>query len=138
MPSLKLTKTSAAETRHCQTATVPTAGLYTFSAYVKNTAALASGKLFLRIRSGSTVYESRPVTDTTVAFHTDSAADGWDRLYVTANLPAGSVTLELVSTAPSGSAWFSCPQLETGSIASHVNLNCAPQMDFWPHENGHI
>ncbi len=122
MPSLKLTKTSAAETRHCQTATVPAAGLYTFSAYVKNTAALASGKLFLRIRSGSTVYESRPVTGTTAAFHTDSAADGWDRLYVTANLPAGSVTLELVSTAPSGSAWFSCPQLETGSIANHVNL----------------
>ncbi len=54
--------------------------------------------------------------------NTDSAADGWDRLYVTANLPAGSVTLELVSTAPSGSAWFSCPQLETGSIANHVNL----------------
>lgn len=122
MPSLKLTKTSAAETRHCQTATVPAAGLYTFSAYVKNTAALASGKLFLRIRSGSTVYESRPVTGATAAFHTDSAADGWDRLYVTANLPAGSVTLELVSTAPSGSAWFSCPQLETGSIANHVNL----------------
>ena len=122
MPSLKLTKTSAAETRHCQTATVPAAGLYTFSAYVKNTAALASGKLFLRIRSGSTVYESRPVTGTTAAFHTDSAADGWDRLYVTANLPAGSATLELVSTAPSGSAWFSCPQLETGSIANHVNL----------------
>ena len=44
MPSLKLTKTSAAETRHCQTATVPAAGLYTFSAYVKNAAALASGK----------------------------------------------------------------------------------------------
>lgn len=122
MPSLKLTKTSAAETRHCQTAIVPAAGLYTFSAYVKNAAALASGKLFLRIRSGSMVYESRPVTDTTAAFHTDSAADGWDRLYVTANLPAGSVTLELVSTAPSGSAWFSCPQLETGSIANHVNL----------------
>lgn len=122
MPSLKLTKASSAETRHCQTITVSDPGLHTFSAYVKNTAALAAGGLFLRIRSGDTVYESRPVTEVTAPFNTDSAADGWDRLYVTANLPAGSVTLELVSTAPSGSAWFSCPQLETGSIANHVNL----------------
>ena len=122
MPSLKLTKTSAAETRHCQTITVSDPGLHTFSAYVKNTAALAAGGLFLRIRSGDTVYESRPVTEVTAPFNTDSAADGWDRLYVTANLPAGSVTLELVSTASSGSAWFSCPQPETGSIANHVNL----------------
>ena len=50
------------------------------------------------------------------------AVRGRYRLYVTANLPAGGVTLELVSTAPSGSAWFSCPQMETGSIANHVNL----------------
>ena len=122
MPSLKMTKTSAAETRHYQTVAVPAAGQYTFSSYVKNTAALASGSLFLRIRSGGSVWESRKLTGITAAYNTDSAADGWDRLYVTANLPAGSVTLELVSTASSGSAWFSCPQLETGSIANHVNL----------------
>lgn len=123
MPSVKITKTSAAETRHCQTVSVPAAGKYTFSAYVKNTAALASGKLFLRIRSGSKVFESRGVTGLTAAFNTDSAADGWDRLYVTADITAaGSITLELVSTAPSGSAWFACPQLEAGSVANRVNL----------------
>lgn len=121
MPSLKITKTAATETRHTQTVTIPTAGDYTFSAYVKVTAALTGG-LFVRIRSGNSVYASRIVNQITAAHNTDSAADGWDRVYVSANLPAGSATVELVSTATTGSAWFACPQLEAGKIANHVNL----------------
>ena len=89
---------------------------------VKNMAALASGGLFLRIRSGSSVWESRKITSTTAAYNTDSAANGWERLYVTANLPAGSATVELVSTASSGSAWFACPQMERGSVPNRANL----------------
>ena len=123
LQSVKITKTAAAETKHVQTVPVPAAGKYTFSAFVKNTAALASGGLFLRLRIGGSVYESRPVTGTTAVFNTDSAADGWDRLYVTGETAqAGSATVELVSTAPSGNAWFACPQLERGTIANHVNL----------------
>lgn len=123
MPSVKVTKTTSAETCHSQTVNIDTTGRYTFSAYVKNTTALVSGKLFLRVKAGSKVYESRGVTGLTAAFNTDSAADGWDRLYITANVAtAGDVTLELVSTAPTSSAWFACPQFEPGSIANHVNL----------------
>ena len=121
MPSLKVAKTSAAETRHTHTVSNIAAGNYTFSAYVKNTAAL-NGGLFLRIRSGSSVWESRKITGATAAYNTDSAADGWERLYVTANLPAGSATVELVSTASSGSAWFACPQMERGSVPNRANL----------------
>lgn len=123
MPTLKLTKTGAAETRQTHTVSSVPAGSYTFSAYVKNTAVLASGGLFLRVRSGSAVWESRKLTGATAAYNTDSAADGWDRLYVTATLTqTANVTLELVSTAPSGSAWFACPQLEQGSIPNRANL----------------
>lgn len=123
MPTLKLTKTGAAETRQTHTVSSVPAGSYTFSAYVKNTAALASGGLFLRVRSGSSVWESRKLTGVTAAYNTDSAANGWDRLYVTATLTqTANVTLELVSTAPSGSAWFACPQLEQGSIPNRANL----------------
>ncbi len=122
MPSVKITKAGSGETSHRLSVSVPTAGKYTFSAYVKNASALSSGALFVRIRSGSSVYASRTVTGATAAFNTDSAADGWDRVYVSAQLPAGTVSVELVDTAPSGSAWFACPQLETGSIPNHVNL----------------
>ena len=123
MPSLKLTKTGAAETRQTHTVSNVAAGSYTFSAYVKNTAALASGGLFLRVRNGSAVWESRKLTGVTAAYNTDSAADGWDRLYVTATLTqTANVTLELVSTAPSGSAWFACPQMERGSVPNRANL----------------
>ena len=123
MPSVKIVKGGAGETSHRLNAEISAAGEYTFSAYVKNDAQLASGGLFVRIRSGENVYSSRAVTGATTSFNTDSAADGWDRIYVSAHLPAGEVSVELVSTAASGvSAWFACPQLETGSIPNHVNL----------------
>lgn len=122
MPSVKITKAGSGNTYHRLNASISTAGYYTFSAYVKNNTALTSGGLSVRIRSGSTIYPSRVVTGVTTSFNTDSAADGWDRIYVSANLPVGTVTVELVSTASTGSAWFACPQLETGSIPNHVNL----------------
>lgn len=122
MPTLKITKTASGDTSHRLNVSITEAGTYTFSAYVKNTAALASGGLFVRIRSGSTVYTSRAVTAATTVINTDSAAEGWDRVYVSAVLPVGVVSLELVSTASTGTAYFACPQLETGSIPNHVNL----------------
>ncbi len=121
MPSLKLTKASAAETRQAQSVTIPTAGTYTFSAYVKLTASCTGG-LFLRIRSGSSVWTSRAATQPTASCGTGTACEGWDRLYVTATLPAGSAAVELVSASPSGSGWFACPQLETGGVPNHANL----------------
>lgn len=123
MPSVKITKSGSGEISHRLSAAISKAGTYTFSAYVKNDTALTSGGLFVRIRpaSGNPV-SSRAVTGKTNALNTDSAADGWDRVYVSATLPVGTVTVELVSTATTGSAWFACPQLETGSIPNHVNL----------------
>ena len=121
MPSLKLTKTSAAETRQTQSVTIPAAGEYTFSAYVKLTASCTGG-LFLRVRSGSQVWTSRAATQPTASCGTGTACEGWDRLYVTAALPAGSAAVELVSASPSGSGWFACPQLETGGVPNHANL----------------
>ena len=92
MPSLKLTKTSAAETRQAQSVTIPTAGTYTFSAYVKLTASCTGG-LFLRVRSGSQVWTSRAATQPTASCGTGTACEGWDRLYVTAALTAGSAAV---------------------------------------------
>lgn len=109
MPSLKLTKAGVAESRHCQSVYVNAPGKYTFSAYVKND---GTGGQFLRLRTNVGAYESR-------------FCDGqsWDRLFVTGEMTAaGNVTVELVSTAPGGSGWYACPQLEEGSVANHVNL----------------
>ena len=122
MPSMKFTKVSATEASHTLSVTISEAGTYTFSAYVKNDAALTSGELFIRIRSGSNSHKSRAVTAATASLHTDSAAEGWERIYVTANLPVGTAYVDLVDTASSGDAWFACPQLEAGGIPNHVNL----------------
>ena len=109
MPSLKLTKAGAAESRHCQSVYVNAPGKYTFSAYVKND---GTGGQFLRLRTNVGAYESR-----------FCGGQSWDRLFVTGEMTAaGNVTVELVSTAPGGSGWYACPQLEDGSVANHVNL----------------
>ena len=122
MPAVKITKTAAAESLYWQEAPVFASGDYTFSAYVK-AENLTGGGAFARLKVGNASYESIPVTGSTSESSCGPAAEGWERVRVTAHIAeAGAVRLELACDASAGTAWFACPQLEAGTIAERVNL----------------
>ena len=122
LPGAKIVKTTAAETLYRQTVTVSTPGKYTLSAYVK-AEGLTGGGAFVRLKVGSQSHESLPVTGSTADSAWGAGTEGWERVQVTGQVDAaGAVQLELVNASPSGTAWFACPQLESGSIANRVNL----------------
>lgn len=120
MPSVKFSTNSTNETKYSMSVNIPTAGVYTFSAYVKTAQTFTSGGLFLRV-TGTGTTASRIITAPTDALNSDSSASGWERLFMTVTLPAGAVTVQFVCSG-SAVAYFACPQLEAGRIPNNVNL----------------
>ena len=102
LPSLKLIQQTAS-----QTVQVSPDETYTFSAFVRTE---AGSRALLRMTCGEQICESR--------VHEGD----WERLFVTIQAPEGAsaATVELISE--SGTAWFSAPQMEKGSIPNRVNL----------------
>ena len=102
LPSLKLIQQTAS-----QTVQVSPGEAYTFSAFVRTE---AGSRALLRMTCGEQICESR--------VHEGD----WERLFVTIQAPEGAsaATVELISE--SGTAWFSAPQMEKGSIPNRVNL----------------
>ena len=65
------------------------------------------------------------ITGTTdAAVGNELPTDGWERIRVTLNALTASAQayVELVCSAASGTAWFACPQLETGEVMNAFNL----------------
>ena len=126
-PSVKMTNTAAGEVIYRQQVSLEAGRAFTLSAYVKTSA--LNGSAFLRIRpvsSGAfTAAVSEGLTGSTdAAVGNELPTDGWDRVRVTLNPlnAAASAYVELVCNASSGTAWFACPQLETGVVANAFNL----------------
>ena len=122
MPSLKMLNAAATETVYQIAVPCHGAGTHTFSVYIK-ASGLTRGGAFARLKAGDTAYSSRKVSGSTQNATGGPAAEGWERVFVSADLTAAdTVQLELVCDARFGTAWFACPQLEEGSIPNHVNL----------------
>ena len=122
LPGAKIVKTTAAETLYRQTVTVSAPGRYTLSAYVK-AEGLTGGGAFVRLKVGSGAWTSLPVKGSTADTAWGAGTEGWERVQATGQVDAaGAVQLELVNASPGGTAWFACPQLESGTIANRVNL----------------
>ena len=127
--SAKMVKTGAGETIYRQLLEVEAGTPFTFSAYVK-TSALNNGGAFLRIIDGywgsGVVLATSEVLEgsTAAAVGNDLPTDGWERIRVTLDAQPEDTPIfaELVCNATSGTAWFACPQLETGRIANAFNL----------------
>ena len=111
------TNNSSGYYRRYQNVTVPEAGTYTFSAYVKtaDVSTANNGGAFI-ILDGS---ESERLTGTT----NTNIQNGWQRISVTKTLSANTtVQVQLKLAAASGTAYFDCVQLEKGEVASDYNL----------------
>ena len=128
MPSRLVTKRGAGELKNSINASLFKSGTYTFSVYLKTTGlTVASGYqgAFLRVTANGNTYESRPAISSTEGIGTGTFAEGWERLHVSFPFTYGSdtgVTVELVCDASAGALYWSCPQLEEGSLANHFNM----------------
>ena len=126
-PSVKMTNTAAGEVIYRQQVALEAGKAFTLSAYVKTSG--LNGNAFLRIVPASsgafTAAVSEGLTGSTdAAVGNELPTDGWERVRVTLNPlnAAASAYVELVCNASSGTAWFACPQLETGVVANAFNL----------------
>ena len=128
MPSVKLTGNTNGGSYYQQPVTLLPNQTYTFSAYVKTEDVQGGSGAFLRLVSadGWTQADSEPVTGSTpAAIGNEMPADGWQRIklnYEHASNAEETFTVRLMLDATTGTAWFSCPQLETGTVANSVNL----------------
>ena len=128
MPSVKLTGNANGESYYQQSVTLLPGQTYTLSAYVKTEDVQGGNGAFLRLASadGWTQVDSEPVTGSTpAAAGNEMPADGWQRIklnYEHTSNAEETFTVRLMLDATAGTAWFSCPQLETGTVANSVNL----------------
>ncbi len=128
MPSVKLTGNTNGGSYYQQSVTLLPNQTYTFSAYVKTEDVQGGTGAFLRLVSadGWTQVDSEPVTGSTpAAIGNEMPADGWQRIklnYEHTSNAEETFTVRLMLDATTGTAWFSCPQLETGTVANSVNL----------------
>ena len=128
MPSVQLTAQENAESYYQQTVTLLPNQSYTLSAYVKVQDVSGWSGAFLRLKSesGWTQVESKGVFGTTpAAVGNEMPADGWERVMLTYTHDSSTESnfvVQLVLGSGSGTAYFSCPQLETGTVANSVNL----------------
>ena len=119
---------ASSESRCGQAITLKAGTVYTFSAYVKTSGITGTGAyLRLRKKSDATVEAiSRKVTGTTAAaIGNDMPSDGWERVFMTYNHSAASDEVyyaDMVSVATAGTAWFACPQIETGSVINSFSM----------------
>ncbi len=126
--SVKLNKTGAGEVIYRQEVPLEAGTAFTLSAYVK-TDSLTGGGAFLRIRPVTAgafeAVSSDGLTGTTdAAVGNELPTDGWERIRVTleALTAPAQAYVELVCDATGGTAWFACPQLETGEVMNAFNL----------------
>ena len=126
-PSVKMTNTAAGEVIYRQQVALEAGKAFTLSAYAKTSA--LNGNAFVRIRPATSgafaAVSSEVLTDSTdAAVGNELPTDGWERIRVTLNPlnVSASAYVELVCDAASGTAWFACPQLESGVIANAFNL----------------
>ena len=128
MPSVKLTGNTNDGSYYQQSVTLLPNQTYTFSAYVKTEDVQGGTGALLRLVSadGWTQVDSEPVTGSTpAAIGNEMPADGWQRIklnYEHTSNAEETFTVRLMLDATTGAAWFSCPQLETGTVANSVNL----------------
>jgi hypothetical protein len=117
--SLSMTSTSDSSgfRRYQQTVSIPSAGTYTLSAYVKtsNVVTSANGGAYI-VLDGA---ESERITGTT----NENINNGWQRIFVTKTFSAaGDYTVNLRFGYASGTAYFDCVQLESGDTPSEFNM----------------
>ena len=126
MPSVKLTATAGSESYYQQQVTMLPHQTYTFSAYVKTQNVQTEFGAFLRINGNWGRLESESLTGTTPAASGNGMpADGWQRVKMTYENTSDdeyTASVALVVSKGTGTAWFSCPQLEIGTVANSVNL----------------
>ena len=124
-PSVRLTGGSG-EARYRQEVALEAGKEYTFSAYLKCTNVTGETGAYLRLRKADGTEEalSDGVTGSTEAASNNGLpTDGWERIKVTFSPAAsGSYYADLVLDAPSGTAWFACPQVETGPVPNSFNI----------------
>ncbi len=98
-----------------QNVSIPHAGTYTLSAYVKTASVSGNGGAYLILGGTSSEYVKGT---TNVNIH-----DGWQRISVTKTFTsAGTYTAEFRLANASGKAYFDCVQLEEGKVPSHYNF----------------
>ena len=127
--SMKLNKTGAGEVIYRQEVPLEAGTAFTLSAYVK-TDSLTGGGAFLRIRPVTAgafeAVSSDGLTGTTdAAVGNELPTDGWERIRVTLKAltaPAQAYVELVCDAAGGGTAWFACPQLETGEVMNAFNL----------------
>lgn len=130
VPSAKLTSSASENSVYRQEVTLQPNTKYTFSAYVKVQNVGGTAGAFLKIRK-KTDENNMMVSDslfgTTAAAASDGMpTDGWQRISATYNhnsavAEAFYVEMILFKNA-GGTAWFACPQLETGAVMNVVNF----------------
>lgn len=115
--SMTSTSNSSGYRRYQQTVSIPSAGTYTLSAYVKtsNVVTSANGGAYI-VLDGA---ESERITGTT----NKNINNGWQRIFVTKTFSAaGDYTVNLRFGYASGTAYFDCIQLESGNTPSEFNM----------------
>lgn len=117
--ALQITSSSTANGyfRIHQTVTIPEAGTYTLSAYIKtsNIVSGSNGGAYITFAGK----ESERLTGTT----NTHIQDGWVRVSVTKSFSSATTALvELRQANSSGTSFFDCIQVEKGDVASNYNL----------------
>ena len=118
--SIKLTSTSSSGfAGRTQSFTVSTEDTYTFSAYIKaENFTSGTGGVYVDFYNSSYVTKSRVIRANT----STDVQNGWQRLSVTATLPAGTYQARIVLVNKVGTAYADCMQLEKDTAASSYNL----------------
>lgn len=129
LTSVKLTAISTGESRYRQEVTLAANTKYTFSAYVRTQNVSGIFGAYLRLSRKSNVFDNvcgdALYGSTAAAVGNGLPTDGWERVYVTLDHTANTDEVyyaDMVLAADSGTAWFACPQLETGGVMNTVNL----------------
>lgn len=120
----RIIRTNAGISSYSQSVALEGAKDWSFSAYVRIESALTGGDAYLRLtHTNGTQWESKiKLRDSTLDVSGGPGADGWERLHLIAeNVPAGTVTAEMVCNASAGTVRFAAPQLEEGVVANRVN-----------------
>ena len=130
VPSAKLTSSASENSVYRQEVTLQPNTKYTFSAYVKVQNVGGNAGAFLKIRKKTDEYNmmvSDGLFGTTTAAPSDGMpTDGWQRISATYDhnsTVAEDFYVEMILFKNAGgTAWFACPQLETGAVMNVVNF----------------
>ncbi|MBE5808551.1 MAG: DNRLRE domain-containing protein, partial [Clostridiales bacterium] len=119
MPSWQTTGSAAIN----QLIPVTRSGPYTFSVYVKTTGLTGTGACCKLSVNGVTT-ASTLITESTADASNGPGAEGWERVFVTADVPNGTTQIKVILSCISteGSVRFAAPQLEAGGVPNRVNL----------------